>query len=315
MTSDSAPDSLSEAIADRLRFVPGWVRQVLRAAALLGVDFTVADLSTVLGRSVVQLVAAVDEACAAGVLIESGNGLAFRHPLIRTALYEEMPTSVRAAWHREAARALAETGAPADRVARQLLAAIDGSAETEPMEEWILRWLARATPLLIGHAPRAAAELLGQAVARQPGLAPVRRPGVPVRRGAVPGRRRGRSRTGGQRRAGRRRRARLLVDLHWTLAQCRALAGRSTESLTALDQALAYPGISARNRARLLVATARTHRDLGQVEKARQVADAALAEATEAGDNWATGWALHVLTIVATMQGRMADALPLFDRR
>ena len=62
--SDTAPDSLSEAIADRLRFVPGWVRQVLRAAALLGVDFTVSDLSTVLGRSVVQLVAAVDEACA-----------------------------------------------------------------------------------------------------------------------------------------------------------------------------------------------------------------------------------------------------------
>jgi predicted ATPase len=88
VTSDSAPDSLSEAIADRLRFVPGWVRQVLRAAALLGVDFTVSDLSTVLSRSVVQLVAAVDEACAAGVVIESGNGLAFRHPLIRTALYE-----------------------------------------------------------------------------------------------------------------------------------------------------------------------------------------------------------------------------------
>ena len=142
LTSDSAPDSLSEAIADRLRFVPGWVRQVLRAAALLGVDFTVSDLSTVLGRSVVQLVAAVDEACAAGVLIESGNGLAFRHPLIRTALYEEMPTSVRGAWHREAARALAEAGAPADRVARQLLAAISGTADTEPVEEWTLRWLA-----------------------------------------------------------------------------------------------------------------------------------------------------------------------------
>ena len=54
LTSDSAPDSLSDAITDRLRFVPGWVRQVLRAAALLGVDFAVSDLSTVLGRSVVQ---------------------------------------------------------------------------------------------------------------------------------------------------------------------------------------------------------------------------------------------------------------------
>jgi len=315
VTSDSAPDSLSEAIADRLRFVPGWVRQVLRAAALLGVDFTVSDLSTVLGRSVVQLVAAVDEACAAGVVIESGNGLAFRHPLIRTALYEEMPSSVRAAWHREAARALAETGAPADRVARQLLAAIDGSADTEPMEEWILRWLSVTTPLLIGHAPRAAAELLGQAVARQPSGSP-RYDGLVCRLAEAL------YRVGDAAEAERVANGALAdvvepdlrIDLHWTLAQCCALAGRSTESLTALNQALAYPGISSRNRARLLVATAVAHRNLGQVEKAGQVANAALAEATDAADSWATGWALHVLTVVATMQGRMADALPLFDR-
>ena len=40
----------------------------------------------------------------------------------------------------------------------------------------------------------------------------------------------------------------------------------------------------------------------------------ALEAATEARDNWATAWALHVLTIVTTMQGQPADALPLFDR-
>ena len=105
-----------------------------------------------------------------------------------------------------------------------------------------------------------------------------------------------------------------MVDLHWTLAQCRTLAGRFPESLATLNQALAHPGISARNRARLLVAIARTHRNLGQVEMAGQVAEAALAEATDADDDWAIGWALHVLIIVAVMQGRMADALPLFDR-
>ena len=48
LTSDRAPGSLSAAIADRLRFVPAWVREVLRAAALLGVDFAVPDLATVL---------------------------------------------------------------------------------------------------------------------------------------------------------------------------------------------------------------------------------------------------------------------------
>src|SRR5215467_3900558 len=113
LTSASAPSSLSAAIADRLGFVSGPVREVLRAAALLGVDFGVADL-----------IPAVDDACAAGVLAGSGSTLGFRHPLIRSALYEEIPLPVRAAWHRDAGRALAEAGAPADRVAQQLLLAV-----------------------------------------------------------------------------------------------------------------------------------------------------------------------------------------------
>ena len=106
----------------------------------------------------------------------------------------------------------------------------------------------------------------------------------------------------------------LLVDLHWTLAQCRMLAGESAESLATLDRALASPGLSARHRARLLVLAARTHDNLGEVEKAGQVATSALAAASEAGDNWAMGWALHVLTLVTAVQGHMTDALPLFDR-
>ena len=123
LASGPAPSSLSAAIADRLGFVAGPVRTVLQAAALLGVEFTVTDLAIVLGRGVPELIAAVEEACAAGVLAESGIGLGFRHPLIRAALYEEMPAPVRAAWHREAGRALAAAGAPADRVARQILRA------------------------------------------------------------------------------------------------------------------------------------------------------------------------------------------------
>ena len=121
LTSGPVPGSLSAAIADRLGFVSGPVREVLRAAALLGVDFAVPDLATVLGRGVADLIPAVDGARAAGVLAESGNGLGFRHPMIRAALYDVIPVPVRAAWHRDAARALAEAGAPADRVARQLL--------------------------------------------------------------------------------------------------------------------------------------------------------------------------------------------------
>jgi len=106
----------------------------------------------------------------------------------------------------------------------------------------------------------------------------------------------------------------LLVDLHWTLAQCRMRAGESAESLATLDRALASPGISARHRARLLVLAARTHFNLGAVEEAGRVAASALAAASEAGDAWATGWALFMMALVTSVRGRMPDALPLFDR-
>ena len=169
LASGSAPSSLSAAIADRLGFVAGPTREVLKAAALLGMEFAVPDLAIVLGRSVADLVPAVDEACAAGVLAESGHSLGFRHPLIRAALYDEMPAPVRAAWHRDVGRALAEAGAPPDRVARQMLRAVGGAGDpAEPVDEWMLDWLARTADPLVGQAPGVAAELLTRAVANSP---------------------------------------------------------------------------------------------------------------------------------------------------
>jgi DNA-binding CsgD family transcriptional regulator len=316
LTNDSAPSSLSAAIADRLGFVSGPVRKVLRAAALLGVDFVLPDLAVVLNCGVADLISALDEARAAGVLAESGGGMAFRHPLIRTALYEEMPAPVRSAWHRDAGRALAETGAPADRVARQLLRVTGGPGDTaRPMDEWMLSWLAGTADLLVTQAPQVAAELLRNAVASSPA-------------GSAQHDRLASRLADALYRVGDRAEAEqvadqalahavepdVLVDLHWTLAQCRMRNGQPAESLATLNRALESPGISARHRARLLVLAARTHSNHGEMEKAGEVATTALAVATEAADDWAIAWALHVLTIVTTMQGQPADALPLFDR-
>jgi DNA-binding CsgD family transcriptional regulator len=313
LAGGAAPGSLSAAIADRLGFVTGPVREVLRAAAMLGADFAVPDLAIVLGRSVADLIPAVDEACAVGVLAESGRGLGFRHPLIREALYDEMPAAVRAAWHRDAGRALAEAGAPPDRVARQLLRAADGGP-AGPADEWMLDWLARTADLLVGQAPGVAAELLTRAVASSPGSArhdwlASRLADALYRTGDMAA-----AEQVANRALDHATEPDLLVDLHWTLAQCRMLAGMSAESLATLDRALSSPGISARHRARLLVLAARTHNILGEAAKAGEVAASALAAAEEAGDNWAMGWALHVLTLVTAVQGRMADALPMFDR-
>jgi DNA-binding CsgD family transcriptional regulator len=316
LVNGSAPRSLSAAIADRLGFVSGSVREVVRAAALLGVDFAVPDVAIVLHRAVADLVPAIDEARAAGVLTESGAGLAFRHPLIRTALYEEVPAPVRAAWHRDAGRALAQAGAPADRVARQLLWAVSGPGGTaEPTHEWILNWLARTADLLIGQAPQVAVELLRRAVAST--AAGSAHHDFLVSRLADTLYRVGDAAEAEQvanRALAHTAEPDLVVDLHWTLAQCRMRVGQFTESLATLDRALESPGISARHRARLLVLAARTHNNHGEFEKAGRVATTALQVASQVGDNWAMGWALHVLTIVTGVQGKMTDALPLFER-
>jgi len=321
LTAASGPDSLSAAIADRLGFVSEPVREILRAAALLGADFAVRDLAVVLRREVADLVPLVDQACAVGVLAEAGQGLGFRHPLIRTALYDEMPTSLRTAWHLDAGRALAEADAPVDRVARQLLWAVGEPGRTPvpaasaAVDEWLLGWLACTADSLVGQAPGVAAKLLVRAVASCP--AGTARYGWLSSRLADAHYRMGDTAAAEQVASLALEYATepdVVEDLHWTLAQCRMLTGSAAESLAALDRALAAPDISPRHRARLLVLTARTHLHLGEVAEADRVAGRALEAASEASDTWAMAWALHVLTVMTGVQGHLADTLPLFDR-
>jgi DNA-binding CsgD family transcriptional regulator len=344
ITPTSLPRTLSAAIADRLGFVPRAVREMLRLAALLGVQFAVPDLATVTGKSVLDLVPAVDEAQTVGVLAESGSDLAFRHPLIHAALYDEIPVALRAALHRDAGQKLAAAGAPVNRVARQLLRAVGGARadqiaddeitsgydpiagtptsgasldalSIEPLDEWMLEWLLGAADLLVTQAPAVAAELLNQAVT-----------GTPVSSshyGWLASRLADALHRIGDRESAEEITLRALelttdpdvrVDLHWTLAQCRVLAGLGPESLATLDQALTTPATSARHRTRLLVLAARTHFNLSELDKADRLATEALSEASDSGDTWATAWALHVLTIVAIVRGQLAEALPLYDR-
>ncbi|KOX13158.1 LuxR family transcriptional regulator [Saccharothrix sp. NRRL B-16348] len=294
------PPSLSAAIADRIGFLGADVRRVLVAAALLGVDFPVADLAAVLGVRVVELLPALQEATVAGVLVDGTAGLSFRHPLVRTALYDEVPEAARAAWHGEAARALADTGAGVDRVTRQLLAADDR------MPDWVVDWLVAHGSMLVAHAPEAAVDLFGRVVVA---------PNAGGRRGVLLAHlAEARFRLGDHHGAEAVALAGLehgtLVDLHWTLAQCRSMTGRSAETLVEVERALAAPDVTPSDRARLLVLAARAQWDVGNLDDAERLAQAALV----GGDRWATSWALHVRTIVAMARGRMTEALPLFDR-
>ncbi|WP_213451783.1 helix-turn-helix transcriptional regulator [Rhizomonospora bruguierae] len=315
-TRDRAPASLAAAIADRLGFLSPAAREVLHAAALLGTTFRVSELAAVCSRGLAaDLKPLLDEAILANVLREDGTELAFRHPMIRDALYQGMAAGVRAAWHRDAGRALAAAAAPPERVARQLLAAAEDGESTATVDDWMMAWLVEAAQYLVGNAPHAAIPLLRWATAAVPaGVAPH---GVLSCRLAD-----ALYRVGEQDGAASVATAALahvtppdvLVDLHWTLAQCRSMAGRHGELLPALERALRAPGVEPRHRARLLVLVARTHRAVGRLDAAQAAAEKALAAATAAGDGWATAWALGIQTIIHGMRGEAGRALPLFDR-
>lgn len=313
ITGGRTPASLNAAIADRLEFLSTPVREVLRVAALLGVAFPVSSLASVSGKGVSELTPVLDEAIAMGVLCEHGAELAFRHPLIRAALYGEMPAALRAAWHLDAARALVRQGASAEKVARQVLPAVD--AGTAIVDEPLVEWLSGVAHKLAGQAPNATVKLLRWALADTPQASghyqlltcrladALYRAGdtteaAKVAHGALT----------------YVKRADLMIDLHHTLMGCRAIEGRREETLRAVESALYLPGLGELHRARLLVLAARTHRSIGRVDRAEEVAQEALATATNAGDRWATGWALGVLTLVRGMRGEEEAALPLFER-
>ena len=157
---DAAVSSLLGVIEDRVSALSAQTGAVLRAAALLGSSFTVTDLSAVLDRSAAELAEAVQEALRANVLETAGLRLRYRHGLLRQALYESVPPTMRSALHRDAARALTAHGAPVERVAEVVLGALDVA------DGWEVDWIAENAHRLRGTGIQVEVELLEHAVAR-----------------------------------------------------------------------------------------------------------------------------------------------------
>ncbi|MFF3561808.1 ATP-binding protein [Streptomyces sp. NPDC002574] len=156
---DAVP-SPARVIEDPLDFLSAQARDLLRTAALLGPDFSVTDLATVVGRPRAALAGAVDEATAAGVVEPDGVRLRFRHELVRSSLYETMPSALLAALRQHAAKALVAAGAPVESVAALVLTVL---AETEG---WEAGWIAANAAALAVRAPENAARLLEHALKR-----------------------------------------------------------------------------------------------------------------------------------------------------
>ena len=156
------PVGLRQTIVRRLSSLPSEAVELLRLASILGGSFTLHDLAAVSGGTVVDVAAGLHLAARSSIIGGDGDRLAFRHDLIREAVYEDIDPAIRMDLHRAAGQALAVTGAPPTQVAHQL------SLGARPGDLDAVEWLERAALEARFYNPATAAELIERALSIAP---------------------------------------------------------------------------------------------------------------------------------------------------
>jgi len=303
-----APATMTAAITRRLGFLSEPATSVLRWAALLGGEFDLSDLAVVVGKPVTDLVPTLDEATAAGVLTDAGPRFAFRHALVRDAIYATMPVAVRVALHRQVAQLLDAAGSDVERVAGQLLAA------PTTVDPWVIEWLLANTTVIAGRIPTATAELLARAVAS------------PALRGAARERLTARltrllfwlgKRPEAEARAvlATSQDANLIAEMRLILAYLVYARGDAHGAVEALRAVVADESVPEVWRARHQSLQAMIERcGLDDIEAAERTARGALARASAEHDARAQAHALQNLWQVESVERRHVSALSFLDR-
>ncbi|MGH9269356.1 MAG: ATP-binding protein, partial [Acidimicrobiales bacterium] len=104
---EELPATLRDAVAARVDSLGEAVGATLRVAAVLGPDCDLELVAQVAGTPVVDVLAHLEAAARAGLIVERGSRFVFRHQLIREALEAATGAARRALVHQQAARALA----------------------------------------------------------------------------------------------------------------------------------------------------------------------------------------------------------------
>ncbi|MGH9075665.1 MAG: ATP-binding protein, partial [Acidimicrobiales bacterium] len=152
------PSSLPVLILSRLSFLPPSTIELLGLASVFGNSFSIADLAAMVDRTASTCWDQLRPAFAAGLLVEDRDHLAFRHQLIRDALYEDLPLSVRVGLHQDLVGVLHRSGAPAVAVAAHVL------RSARPGDVEAITWLQQAATEEASRAPAVAVELLEAAL-------------------------------------------------------------------------------------------------------------------------------------------------------
>jgi DNA-binding CsgD family transcriptional regulator len=148
------PRGVANAVLLRLARLSPAAGTLARAISVLGDCAQVGDAGRLARLAPAQLEAAMAELVFAGV-VESAGTVRFTHPMLRTAIYEDLSPAERERLHQAAAKVLQERGAAAGRVAPHVVH-VEPAADPEAVA--LLRDAARDA-LALGDAAGAAALL------------------------------------------------------------------------------------------------------------------------------------------------------------
>jgi ATP/maltotriose-dependent transcriptional regulator MalT len=126
------PATVRDAVLVRLAPLTDAARAAAETAAVAGAQMDLALVANLTGED------PIGELLSGGLLVETaGGGAAFRHPLIRDAVYDTVPWLRRRALHRSIAVALAASGGDAGEIAGHWLAARDPQHALEALRQAI----------------------------------------------------------------------------------------------------------------------------------------------------------------------------------
>ncbi|MDI1462090.1 AAA family ATPase [Catellatospora sp. KI3] len=299
------PPSLLASILGRLDYLPAREREILQQAAVLSRTIDVGELATVLGEPVLGLSELLSAAIEAGILVDAGPYLEFRHALIRQALVEGVPEQLRAALHLRAGQVLITAGGGVDRVAEHL---VSGSV----LDPATLDWLDRSAEELITRAPGTAVRLLRRALASVTGTQAYELRFQLVRaliwagevdeaeraaRGALA------KDTDPHRRA----------ELYWLLMDACFRQGRQAEAVRVAEAALARPDLPPERTGRFHGFCAKSLFFLRRHEASAAAAGRAIADGTAAGDHYAVALGRMVQGVLRLIEGDVPGGLALAE--
>lgn len=277
------PPSFLKAVDREFSSLPAEVRRFVDAASIFGRPFTVHELAGLVSRPATDVVRDIGAAVDAGVLVDLGAAFSFRHELVRNAIHELLPGPVRVVLHREAAAMLAASGTAAGHeVAAHL---VNGGWTGEELVERLLGVVGadqgEQPHELVSDTVRhlSAAGRMFEARALIDRTPPLRLD--PVRRGG------------------------LLMEL----AEVVTYAGLDIDLGASARLALEKPGLTPAAIARLRAVQAHALLHGHAYGTAREAAEAAVELAEHAGDCEAWAIASLCLSVVASADGELEEAV------